>query len=165
MKKIGLIAIVVLFALCSCKKVNLTEQLPQIKGEWQWKSSVVADFPGVVNVNTDENNLVLCFDEDNTIVLKYNGEIVESTTYSCKKNDKGFMGNDLFVISLPKKVKDNINKLVIGDYLPILDGYIAVSLSTAPTDNAMITIWDRDTPPYDATMQIKSSSYERIDKE
>ena len=38
MKKLALIAVVAMVALCSCTKkgINLTEQLPELKGEWLW---------------------------------------------------------------------------------------------------------------------------------
>ena len=62
MKKVLFIAIVVLMAFNSCKKngINLTERLPELKGEWIWTQTTVGGFVGYINADR-EKPLVIDF--------------------------------------------------------------------------------------------------------
>ena len=80
MKKTVLIAVIALFAFCSCEKIDLTEQVPQLKGSWQWHQTAVGGFVGVINPETTQN-LVLTFEDDNKISIECNGETVVAGTF------------------------------------------------------------------------------------
>ena len=77
MKKVLFIAIVVLMAFNSCKKngVNLTEKLPELKGEWIWTHTTVGGFVGYVYAD-QEKPLVIDYKGNNTISVMYNGETI-----------------------------------------------------------------------------------------
>ena len=93
MKKVLLVAAAVMFALCSCGKTDLTEQIPQLKGSWQWRQTIVGGFVGVINPDV-EKEIVLTFGDDNRLSISLNGEIVVSgETYSCKKTNGNEYGD------------------------------------------------------------------------
>ena len=109
MKKIALFAVVTLIALCSCKKtesINLTEQLPELKGEWLWVQTTVGGVVGYV-IADDEKPLVIDFKDNNTISVKYDGEtIVRSASYTCKETPDSPYGK--YLITLPKEVRSKV---------------------------------------------------------
>ena len=135
MKRIALIAVVAMVALCSCKKnegVNLVERLPELKGEWLWTQTTVGGFVGYVLADQDKP-LVIDFKDNNTISVTYDGEtIVKNTSYSCKEVTDSPYGK--YLITLPKDVRGKIaESMGIAESNIVVDGYIylddAVDLS------------------------------------
>ena len=95
MKKIVLIAVIALFAFCSCDKIDLIEQVPQLKGSWQWHQTSVGGVVGVIHPETTQS-LILVFEDDNKIRIECNGEtVVAGETYSCKKSNNSTFGEYL----------------------------------------------------------------------
>ena len=125
MKKLALIAVVALLALCSCKKdgVNLTEQLPELKGEWLWTHTVVGGFVGIINADQDKP-FVIDFKGNNTISVKYDGEtIVSNASYTCEEVDDCPYGK--YLIKLPKEVRSTVaDKMGVPESRIVVDGYI-----------------------------------------
>ncbi|MBR0122500.1 MAG: hypothetical protein IJM12_01480, partial [Bacteroidales bacterium] len=106
MKKTVLIAAITLFAFCSCEKIDLIEQVPQLKGSWQWHQTAVGGFVGVIHPETTQS-LILVFEDDNKISIECNGEtVVAGETYSCKKSNNSTFGE--YLISLPKDVQNKV---------------------------------------------------------
>ena len=110
-------------ALCSCKKegINLTEQLPELKGEWLWTHTVVGGVVGIVHAD-DDKPLVIDFKANNTISVKYDGEtIVSNVAYTCEEVADSPYGK--YLITLPKKVRSKVaEKMGIPEI--VVDGYI-----------------------------------------
>ena len=123
MKKVVFIAVIALIAFCSCKKINLVEQVPQLKGSWQWHQTTVGGVVGVIHPETVQS-LVLAFEDDNKISIEYNGEtVVAGETYSCKKSNDCNYGE--YVISLPKEVRSKVVESLGGSKgNVVIDGYI-----------------------------------------
>ena len=125
MKKLTLIAVVAMVALCSCTKkgINLTEQLPELKGEWVWTHTVVGGVVGFVNADQDKP-LVIDFKNGNTISVKYDGEtIVSSATYTCEEVTDCPYGK--YLITLPKEVRSKVaEKMGDSESRIVVDGYI-----------------------------------------
>lgn len=125
MKKLTLIAVVAMVALCSCTKkgINLTEQLPELKGEWVWTHTVVGGVVGFVNADQDKP-LVIDFKNGNTISVKYDGEtIVSSATYTCEEVTDCTYGK--YLITLPKEVRSKVaEKMGDSESRIVVDGYI-----------------------------------------
>lgn len=125
MKKLTLIAVVAMVALCSCTKkgINLTEQLPELKGEWLWTHTVVGGVVGFVNADQDKP-LVIDFKNGNTISVKYDGEtIVSSATYTCEEVTDCPYGK--YLITLPKEVRSKVaEKMGDSESRIVVDGYI-----------------------------------------
>ena len=125
MKKLTLIAVVAMVALCSCTKkgINLTEQLPELKGEWVWTHTVVGGVVGFVNADQDKP-LVIDFKNGNTISVKYDGEtIVSSATYTCEDVTDCTYGK--YLITLPKEVRSKVaEKMGDSESRIVVDGYI-----------------------------------------
>lgn len=123
MKKIIIFAVIALFAFCSCEKINLVEQVPQLKGSWQWHKTTVGGVVGVIHPDTTQR-LVMAFEDDNKISIEYNGEtLVSGETYSCKKSNDSTYGE--YLISLPKEVRSKVAEyLGVPDGRVVVDGYI-----------------------------------------
>ena len=125
MKKLTLIAVVAMVALCSCTKkgINLTEQLPELNGEWVWTHTVVGGVVGFVNADQDKP-LVIDFKNGNTISVKYDGEtIVSSATYTCEEVTDCPYGK--YLITLPKEVRSKVaEKMGDSESRIVVDGYI-----------------------------------------
>ena len=125
MKKLALIAVVAMVALCSCTKkgINLTEQLPELKGDWVWTHTVVGGVVGFVNADQDKP-LVIDFKNGNTISVKYDGEtIVSSATYTCEEVTDCPYGK--YLITLPKEVRSKVaEKTGVSESNIVVDGYI-----------------------------------------
>lgn len=124
MKKLALIAVVALLALCSCEKdgINLTEQLPELKGEWLWTHTVVGGIVGIINA--DENKpLVIDFKSNNTISVKYDDEtIVRNASYTCEEVASPY---GKYLIKLPKEVRSKVvEKMGVPESRIVVDGYI-----------------------------------------
>lgn len=125
MKKLTLIAVVAMVALCSCTKkgINLTEQLPELKGEWLWTHTVVGGVVGFVNAD-DDKPLVVDFKNGNTISVKYDGEtIVRNASYTCEEVTDCPYGK--YLITLPKEVRSKVaEKMGVSESQIVVDGYI-----------------------------------------
>ena len=125
MKKLALIAVVALLALCSCEKdgINLTEQLPELKGEWLWTHTVVGGVVGIVHAD-DDKPLVIDFKGHNTISVKYDGKtIVRSASYTCEEVADCPYGK--YLITLPKEVRSKVaEKMGVSESQIVVDGYI-----------------------------------------
>lgn len=124
MKKLALIAVAALLALCSCKEesINLTEQLPELKGEWLWTHTVVGGIVGIINA--DENKpLVIDFKSNNTISVKYDDEtIVRNASYTCEEVASPY---GKYLIKLPKEVRSKVvEKMGVPESRIVVDGYI-----------------------------------------
>ena len=125
MKKLAFIAVAALLALCSCKEegVNLTEQLPELKGEWLWTHTVVGGFVGIINAD-DEKPLVIDFKSNNSISVKYDDEtIVRNASYTCEEFADSPYGK--YLIQLPKEVRSKVaEKMGVSESHVVVDGYI-----------------------------------------
>ena len=125
MKKIALIAVAAMLALCSCKKegINLTEQLPELKGEWLWTHTVVGGVVGFVHAD-DDKPLVIDFKSNNTISVKYDDEtIVSNVSYTCEEVADSPYGK--YLIKLPKEVRSKVaEKMGVSESRIVVDGYI-----------------------------------------
>ena len=122
MKKLTLIAVVTMLALCSCTKkgIILTEQLPELKGEWLWTHTVVGGVVGIIHAN-DDKPLVIDFKGNNTISVIYNDEtIVRNASYTCEEVDSPY---GKYLIKLPKEVRSTVaEKMGVPEI--VVDGYI-----------------------------------------
>lgn len=139
MKKVVLIAVIALFAFCSCEKINLVEQVPQLKGSWQWHQTTVGGVVGVIHPETTQS-LVLSFEDDNKISIEYNGEtVVSGETYTCKKTNNSNYGE--YVISLPKEVRSKVVESLGGSKgNVVIDGYIRFSTIYMNDDTQYLVI-------------------------
>lgn len=124
MKKLALIAVAALLALCSCKEksINLTEQLPELKGEWLWTHTVVGGIVGIIHAN-DDKPLVIDFKSNNTISVKYDDEtIVRNASYTCEEVASPY---GKYLIKLPKEVRSKVvEKMGVPESRIVVDGYI-----------------------------------------
>ena len=130
MKKIALIAVAAMLALCSCKKegINLTEQLPELKGEWLWTHTYVGGVVGIVHAD-DDKPLVIDFKDNNIISVMYDGEtIVRNASYTCEEVTDSPYGNHpygKYLIKLPKEVRTKVaEKMGFPESCIVVDGYI-----------------------------------------
>lgn len=141
MKKVLLVAAAVMFALCSCGKTDLTEQIPQLKGSWQWRQTIVGGFVGVINPDV-EKEFVLTFGDDNRLSISLNGEIVVSgETYSCKKTNGNEYGD--YVISLPMEIRSKVaNSLGLPEGNVVIDGYIRFEANLINDESVCLVITD-----------------------
>ena len=141
MKKVLLVAAAVMLALCSCAKTDLTEQIPQLKGSWLWRQTVVGGVVGVINAD-DENEFVLTFGNDNKISISLNGEIVVSgETYSCKKTSGNEYGD--YVISLPKEIRNKVGQcLDLPENNVVVDGYIRFNSCNMNDESVSLIVTD-----------------------
>ena len=125
MKKTAFIAVVAMLALCSCEKegINLTEQLPELKGEWLWTHTVVGGVVGLVHAD-DDKPLVIDFKGHNTISVIYDDEtIVRNASYTCKEVADNPYGK--YLITLPKEVRSKVaEKMGVSESCIVVDGYI-----------------------------------------
>ena len=139
MKKTVLIAVIALFAFCSCEKIDLTEQVPQLKGSWQWHQTAVGGVVGVINPETTQS-LILVFEDDNKISIECNGEtVIAGETYSCKKSNDSNYGE--YMISLPKEVRSNVAEhLGASKGNVVIDGYIRFSTIYMNDDTQYLVI-------------------------
>ena len=139
MKKTVLIAAITLFAFCSCEKIDLIEQVPQLKGSWQWHQTSVGGVVGVIHPETTQS-LILVFEDDNKIRIECNGEtVVAGETYSCKKSNNSTFGE--YLISLPKDVQNKVAKcLGISDGKIVINGYISFGTLYTNDDTIYLTI-------------------------
>jgi len=139
MKRVVLIAVFALIAFCSCEKINLIEQLPQLKGSWQWHQTTVGGVVGVIHPETAQR-LVLAFEDDNKISIEYNGEtVVAGETYSCKKSNDSNYGE--YMISLPKEVRNKVAEhLGASKGNVVIDGYIHFSTIYMNDDTQYLVI-------------------------
>ncbi len=139
MKKTVLIAVIALFAFCSCEKIDLIEQVPQLKGSWQWHQTSVGGFVGVIHPETTQS-LILVFEDDNKISIECNGEtVVARETYSCKKSNNSTFGE--YLISLPKDVQSKVAEcLGISDGNVVIGGYISFGTFYTNDDTIYLTI-------------------------
>ena len=55
MRKVIFMAVVALMAFCSCKKTKLTEQIPQLKGAWEWNHTAVGGVVGVIHADAEKS--------------------------------------------------------------------------------------------------------------
>ena len=127
MKKMFFVAVIAMFAFFSCKKegVNLTDEIPELKGEWIWTKTAVGGFVGVVHADpTWEKVLIIDFKDHNTIAVKYDGEtIVSRIPYTCEKVSYDTYGK--YLISLPKGVRSKIaESLGVSESHIVVDGYV-----------------------------------------
>lgn len=124
MKKLAFIAVAALLALCSCKEesINLTEQLPEMKGEWLWTHTVVGGVVGIIHAN-DDKPLIIDFKGNNTISVIYNDEtIVRNASYTCEEVDSPY---GKYLIKLPKEVRSRVaEKMGVSESRIVVDGYI-----------------------------------------
>jgi hypothetical protein len=119
----ALMAVLMVFA--SCKKIDLNEQIPQLKGSWRWEESAVGGVIGIIHADTSQN-LVLTFEDGNKISIDYNGErIFENEAYTVSKSDDGLYGD--YIITLPKKIKTKVAEcLGHSEGSIVLDGYVSL---------------------------------------
>ena len=127
MKKLGLLFTIVLVTLCSCKKNDLTYQLPQLKGSWIWAETSVGGPAGVITADS-EKNLVITFDDKNRISIEYDGEtIVSEEAYTWTKSDNKTYGD--YMIALPEGVREKVQgDLDMAEGSVVIDGYIRHSV-------------------------------------
>ncbi len=125
MKKVLFIAIIVLMAFNSCKKngVNLTEKLPELKGEWIWTHTTVGGFVGYIYAD-QEKPLVIDFKNNNTISVMCDGEtVVSNVSFTCEEAADSPYGN--YLITLPKEVRSKVaENLGVPENNIVVDGYI-----------------------------------------
>lgn len=123
--KLGMLLVLmaVLTALASCKKIDLNEQIPQLKGSWCWEESAVGGVIGIIYAETSQN-LVLTFEDDNKISIDCNGErLFECETYTVSKSNNSLYGD--YIITLPKKIKTKVAEcLGHPEGSIVLDGYV-----------------------------------------
>ena len=75
-----------------------SEQVPQLKGSWQWHQTSVGGVVGVIHPETTQS-LILVFEDDNKISIECNGEtVIAGETYSCP--DFGGLSLKNFIIFL-----------------------------------------------------------------
>lgn len=152
MKKLALIAVVALFALCSCKEegINLTKQLPELEGEWLWTHTNVGGFVGVVYADQDKP-LVIDFKANNTINVIYDGEtIVRSATYTCEEASADSFGK--YRITLPKEVRGKVaEKMGISESNIVVDGYL--SLEVLNLSEPCLTLFITDVDGHDVGVE------------
>lgn len=143
MRKLVLIAVVALMALCSCEKIDLTEKVPQLKGSWKWNQTAVGGVVGIIHADT-EKSLVLVFGDDNKISIEYNGEtLVSEETYSCKKSNVSQYGD--YLISMPKAVQKKITECLDGSgYSVVTDGYIRFSALYSGDDTLYLIVTEEE---------------------
>lgn len=132
-------AVIALIAFCSCEKSNLIEQVPQLKGSWQWHQTTVGGVVGVIHPETTQS-LVLAFEDDNKISIEYNDEtVVAGETYSCKKSNDSNYGE--YIISLPKEVRSKVVESLGGSKgNVVIDGYIRFSTIYMNDDTQYLVI-------------------------
>lgn len=118
---LALMAVFMVFA--SCKKIDLNEQIPQLKGSWCWEESAVGGVIGIIYAETSQN-LVLTFEDDNKISIDCNGErLFECETYTVSKSNNSLYGD--YIITLPKKIKTKVAEcLGHPEGSIVLDGYV-----------------------------------------
>lgn len=118
---LALMAVFMVFA--SCKKIDLNEQIPQLKGSWCWEESAMGGVIGIIYAETSQN-LVLTFEDDNKISIDCNGErLFECETYTVSKSNNSLYGD--YIITLPKKIKTKVAKcLGHPEGSIVLDGYV-----------------------------------------
>ena len=125
MKKVLVIATIVLMAFNSGKKngINLTERLPELKGEWLGTHTRVCGFDGYVYAD-QEKPLVIDFKNNNTISVMYNGEtIISNVSFTCEEATDSPYGN--YLITLPKEVRSKVaENLGVPESNIVVDGYI-----------------------------------------
>ena len=154
MKKVLLIAVIVLFAFSSCKKsgINLIEKIPELKGEWVWTHTVVGGVVGIIHPEP-EKSLVIDFKDNNTISVKYDGEtIVNNASYTCEEVTETGITFEIiygkYLITLPKEVRTKVaERFDILESHIVLDGYIALddAVDELPTaDNLTLYITNVD---------------------
>lgn len=125
MKKLTLIVVAAMLALCSCEKegINLIEQLPELKGEWLWTHTTVGGVVGFVYADQDKP-LVIDFKNGNTICVKYDDEIiVRNASYTCEEVTDCPYGK--YLITLPKEVRSKVaEKMGDSESRIVIDGYL-----------------------------------------
>ena len=123
--KIGtlLVLLAVFMGFVSCKKIDLNEQIPQLKGSWCWEESAVGGVIGIIYAETSQN-LMLTFEDDNKISVSYNGEwLFQNETYTVSKSNNSLYGD--YIITLPKKIKTKVAEcLGHPEGSIVLDGYV-----------------------------------------
>lgn len=122
-----LVLLAVFMGFASCKKIDLTVQVPQLKGSWQWEESAVDGVIGIIHADTTQN-LVLTFEDDNKISVAYNGEwLFQNETYTVRKSDNSIYGD--YIIALPKKIQPKVaaclghseGSIVLSGYVNLYD--------------------------------------------
>ena len=146
MKRIALIAVVAMVALCSCKKnegINLIEKLPELKGEWLWTQTTVGGFVGYV-IADQEKPLVMDFKDNNTISIKCDGEtIVRNASYTCVEASDTTYGK--YKITLPKDVRGKAaESLGITESNIVVDGYIYLDDAVDKYDIGTLSLFITD---------------------
>jgi hypothetical protein len=126
MKRLALFALA-LAAVClmpSCKKIDLNEQIPQLKGSWYWEMSTIGG--GIGNIYADTPNLVLTFEDDNKISIDCNDErLFESETYTVCKSNNSILGD--YIITMPKKIQAKVAECVgLPEGYIMMNGYVSV---------------------------------------
>ncbi|MBR7023273.1 MAG: hypothetical protein IKI09_07370 [Bacteroidales bacterium] len=123
--KIGtlLVLLAALMGFASCKKIDLTVQIPQLKGSWQWEESAVGGVVGIIHADTTQN-LVLTFEDDNKINVAYNGEwLFQNETYTVTKSNNSLYGD--YIITVPKKIQTKVAEcLGHSEGSIVLSGYV-----------------------------------------
>ena len=142
-KKSVFMAVVALMALCSCEKINQTEQVPQLKGAWEWNNTAVGGVVGVIHADA-EKSLVLIFEDDNKISVMYDGELMLSgETYSCRKSGNSEYGD--YVISMPEAVRKKVAECLGGsENRVVVDGYIRFSKIYTNDETVYLLITDTE---------------------
>ena len=118
-----LVLLAVFMGFASCKKIDLTVQVPQLKGSWQWEESAVGGVIGIIRADTSQN-LVLTFEDDNKISVAYNGEwLFQNETYTVTKSNNSLFGD--YIITLPKKIQTKVAEcLGHSEGSIVLSGYV-----------------------------------------
>ena len=123
--KIGtlLVLLAAFMGFASCKKIDLTVQIPQLKGSWQWEESAVGGVVGIIHADTTQN-LVLTFEDDNKINVAYNGEwLFQNETYTVTKSNNSLYGD--YIITVPKKIQTKVAEcLGHSEGSIVLSGYV-----------------------------------------
>ena len=107
----------------SCKKIDLNEQIPQLKGSWQWEHAAVGGVVGIIYADSTQN-LVFTFEDNYKISIDYNGEwLFQNETYTVSKSNNSLYGD--YIITLPKKIKTKVAEcLGHPEGSIVLDGYV-----------------------------------------
>ncbi len=125
--KIGtlLVLLAAFMGFASCKKIDLTVQIPQLKGSWQWEESAVGGVVGIIYADTTQN-LVLTFEDDNKISVAYNGEwLFQNETYTVTKSNNSLYGD--YIINVPKKIQTKVAEcLGHSEGSIVLSGYVSL---------------------------------------
>ena len=107
----------------SCKEKVQTVEVPELYHVWQWKSTSVGGFVGLVYPEADKP-LVFEFDSDNRLNVEYDGEMLATgEQVTVTKSNNTTYGD--YYITLPKQLQKKIRQRTgQTEANLILEGYL-----------------------------------------